>query len=123
MCTCVDSVHVAVRGQLEGAGSLFVPCGIRGPNSGCCFTTSASSFGSMSLAYKWKSLTLYFPQSCIPLSAQRMSVWWGCYFLPWDSDKQGFKVISLVSGMSYPEMYQKIEKQVSDNMLGMWVLM
>lgn len=84
-------------------------------------TASASSFGSLSLAHTWKSLTLYFPQRSIPLSGQRMSVQWGCYVLPWDSDKQGFKVISLVSGMSYPETHQEIERQVSGNMLGMWV--
>lgn len=84
-------------------------------------TASASSFGSLSLAHTWKSLTLYFPQRSIPLSGQRMSVQWGCYVLPWESAKQGFKVISLVSGMSYPETHQEIERQVSGNMLGMWV--
>lgn len=35
MCTHVDSVHVAVKGQLEGAGSLFMPSGTWGLNSGC----------------------------------------------------------------------------------------
>lgn len=44
MYTCVDSVHVAVRGQLEGAGSLFMPRGTWEPNSGCWFDSKCLFF-------------------------------------------------------------------------------